>query len=180
MARYQEQLTRATAEDVTVDGDGAQPTSRRLPDNDDRIEWRESGKIDGVPVGIYYMTEPGADEDNIDWLGSVDRIELDLCGCDRLGVTDEAISAVVARLGSALSWRDLIVTDDEGNALGTLAEVVGRADASLSGIEVSPFGGVQYWLGHMLSREDEDADWDTPCCEVDWTGFAEAFQAARH
>lgn len=107
MKTYKTELSKATIADVTVGKDGAEQTSRCLPNNDDRSEWCEDGVIDGVPVSIYYMTTPEDDEtvgedgdwSQIDWASRVDRIELDLCTCDRQGITDAAIDAVVARLG---------------------------------------------------------------------------------
>ena len=100
-------LSKAAIEDVTVGKDGAEPTSRCLPDNDDRSEWCEGGTIDGVPVCIYYMTTPEdaetAGEDGdwslVDFNRRLDRIEINLCACDRQGITLAAIEAVVARLG---------------------------------------------------------------------------------
>jgi hypothetical protein len=107
MKTYKEELTKATIEDVVLGEDGAEPTSCRLPDNDDRSEWCQAGVIDGVPVSVYYMLTPadyevmGEDGDGskIGWNDRVDRIELNLCACDRQGISEEAIDAVVARLG---------------------------------------------------------------------------------
>jgi len=100
-------LSKAAIEDVTVGKGGAEPTSRCLPDNDDRSEWCEDGTIDGVPVSIYYMTTPedaetvreDGDWSLVDFNRRLDRIEINLCACDRQGITLAAIDAVVARLG---------------------------------------------------------------------------------
>jgi hypothetical protein len=72
----------------------------RLGDHDDRTEWRADGLIDGVPVSIYYMTTPEDDEvvgedgdwsSSIDWGARVDRVDLNLCECDRRGITEEEL-----------------------------------------------------------------------------------------
>lgn len=108
MTTYNAMLSKATIKDVTVGKDGAEQTSRCLPNNDERSEWREDGTIDGVPVSIYYMTTPEDDDyvserdgdwSQIDWDGRLDRIEIDLIQCDRKGITDAAIEALIARLG---------------------------------------------------------------------------------
>lgn len=107
MKTYKAELSKATLADVTTGKDGAYETSRCLPDNDDRTEWREDGMIDGVPVSIYYMTTAedaeivgdDCDLSLIDWGGRVDRIEIDLVQCDRNETTDAAIEALIARLG---------------------------------------------------------------------------------
>ena len=103
MSRYHKELSRATSTDVTSSGH-AEFTSRCLPSHlEGMAEMREDGAIDGVPVSIYHMlTEADcAQEDmsNVDWESTCDRIELDLCECDRKDISDEAIAAVVARLG---------------------------------------------------------------------------------
>ena len=113
MTTYKAGLSKATLADVTVGKDGAEETSRCLPDNDDRSEWREDGMIDGVPVSIYYMTTPedadqvGEDGDwsMIDWANRIDRIEIDLNQCDRMETTDAVIEALIARLG-APGWAE--------------------------------------------------------------------------
>lgn len=108
MKTYKAELSKATIADVTVGKDGAEQTSRCFPDNDDRSEWREDGTIDGVPVKIYYMTtrddndyvtERDGDWSIIDWNSRVDRIEIDLIQCDRSGIADAAIEALIAKLG---------------------------------------------------------------------------------
>ncbi len=104
MKAYKAELSKATIHDVTSNGDNAEFTSRCLPAHlDGMSEMREDGTIDGVPVSIYYMLDEDDcsqdDMSNVDWEAAVDRIELDLCACDRQDISDEAIDAVVARLG---------------------------------------------------------------------------------
>lgn len=103
MKTYKAELSKATIHAVRGNGN-AEFTSRCLPAHlAGMAEMREDGNIDGVPVSIYYMLDADDcvmdDLGSIDWESKVDRIELDLCACDRQDTSDEAIDAVVARLG---------------------------------------------------------------------------------
>lgn len=71
-----------------------------------------------------------------------------------------------------LNWRELIVTDVEGNT-DTLGALVDRNDSLLNHATITD-GRITEADGAFLSAPGEDADWDTPRVEVDWTGFVEA------
>lgn len=102
------ELTTAKLSDVVSDNNGAELTNR-LIDGDpgyEYPEWQESGRVDGVPVYVYYRTTPAdqklvnesdGDWGLVSWADRVDRIEINLVGCEREGVTDATISAVIAR-----------------------------------------------------------------------------------
>jgi hypothetical protein len=98
-------LKRASIADVTtVQGSNAIWTSRCLESHQaGYAEMREDGTIDGVPVSMYYMLDEDdqASDDlaDVDWAAALDRIEIDLCRCDQMGIDDAAITALVARLG---------------------------------------------------------------------------------
>lgn len=78
-----------------------------------------------------------------------------------------------------VSWKNLMVTDAEGDDWGTLGDMVRSAPANLDGAQIGEDGGIDSWPGFFLSAEGETADWDTPRAEVDWTGFAEIIGEAR-
>ena len=83
----------------------AELTNRLIPGDEDFSypEWVEYGTLRGIPVVCYYRTTPGDQEiaDNIgcwggiDWKSRLDRIEIDICEADRLGITDGQISAAL-------------------------------------------------------------------------------------
>lgn len=100
-----ETLIKATATtNIDVSKDGAFATGRCLPmHQSDMQEWCECGTLDGVPVKIYYMLtdEDGAQEDmsNVDWEEVFDRVDLDTCECDRIGINDDTLSVFCAKWG---------------------------------------------------------------------------------
>lgn len=99
-----EVLTKATIE-MATDCQGAEMTNRVTGNN--LVEWRENAKIDGIPVSVYYMTgkdeqdvvdDNGGDWGAIDWESCIDRIEIDICECDRQEISDSAIAALTEKL----------------------------------------------------------------------------------
>jgi len=97
-------LTKATIE-MTTECQGADMTNRVT--GNELVEWRENAKIDGVPVSVYYMTgedeqdvvnNNGGDWGAIDWESCIDRIEIDICECDRQEIADSAIAALAEKL----------------------------------------------------------------------------------
>jgi len=83
-------------------------TNRLIPgdDNFDYPEWAEYGTLDGVPVVIYYRTTPedqdeveenGGDWGLVDWEERIDRITVDLTGCDRAETPGEEIDLVCSK-----------------------------------------------------------------------------------
>ncbi len=100
-------LTKATIE-MTENNSGAEPTCRLLSDAEAGLtEWRENATIDDVPVSVYYMTDADdtasadanyGDLGLVDWENCVDRIEIDICECDRQDISDEAIAALAKKL----------------------------------------------------------------------------------
>ena len=88
-----------------VSDGNAEYTNRLIPGDEDfeYPEWIETGTLDGVPVAIYYRTTPedqdaveeyGGDWGSIDWLDRIDRISVDLAGCDREEISDEKMKEV--------------------------------------------------------------------------------------
>jgi hypothetical protein len=77
-----------------------------------------------------------------------------------------------------INWKNLLVTDSDGDSWGELGAVVSSAPANLDGVVVEN-GAISEWNGFYLSAEDETPDWDTPRGAVDWTGFTEALSEAR-
>ena len=74
-----------------------------------------------------------------------------------------------------VSWRDLIVTDAEGDTAGTLGWFVDHAPANLDNAVIE--GGVlKIWDGYFISAEGEDPNFDTPKVPVDWSGFQTAIE----
>ncbi len=79
----------------------------------------------------------------------------------------------------AVNWRNLGVTNNDGESLGTLGEVLDNAsDAAITEIELNDDGSIDTWADHMIAAPDEEPDWDTPRVPVDWTGFALALADA--
>ena len=92
-------------------GDGAEPTNTVISDdpNFENPEWREDGKIDGVPVSVYFRTTPedqamvtasGDDWGTVTWGDRITRIEVDLVQCDRDEIASDKIRAVVEKYES--------------------------------------------------------------------------------
>jgi hypothetical protein len=79
----------------------------------------------------------------------------------------------------ATNWKDLAVTDGDGENWGTLGELVDNAPANLDNAVIAADGSIESWPQMYIAAPDEEADWDTPRGPVDWTGFAEALKAAR-
>jgi len=80
-----------------------------------------------------------------------------------------------------IGWRDLSVTNDEGETLdATLGEIVDAGEGGflfkygtwVNGVPVS----IQYYF---LSAPGEEPDWDTPRCPVDWAGLENAVTPYR-
>ena len=77
-----------------------------------------------------------------------------------------------------ISWRELIVTDTDGDSWQTLGELVDSAPANLDNAIIVD-GRIDSWCGFFISAPDEDPDWDTPRNPVDWSGFVSALAKAR-
>lgn len=95
-----------------VSDGNAEYTNRLIPgdENFEYPEWAEYGTIDEVPVVIFYRTTPrdqekvdenGGDWGSIDWLERIDRISLDLTGCDREEISDKKMRSVCSKYGIA-------------------------------------------------------------------------------
>ncbi|MEJ2023418.1 MAG: hypothetical protein P8Y00_00070 [Deltaproteobacteria bacterium] len=65
------------------------------------------------------------------------------------------------------------MTDSDGAEYGLLGEMLDRTPAHLDTVTVED-GAIASWGGFFLSAPDEDPDYDTPRCVVDWAGFQEA------
>lgn len=82
----------------------AEPTSRRLPDNDPRQEWSAYGDLDGIPVVAYWLFTPeqvtaaGDDDGQLPW-HHIDRVEVDIYGCDRDSVSVGAVETLMGKWG---------------------------------------------------------------------------------
>lgn len=74
-------------------------------------------------------------------------------------------------------WQELVISDAAGDAVGTLGDTVASCPANL-GTAVIENGRIMTWPGYMLSAQGAVPNWDMPC-DVDWTGFQDAFSAAR-
>ena len=75
-------------------------------------------------------------------------------------------------------WKNLIVTDSYGGGYGTLGDVMSVSPESLDSATIDD-GAVVSWDGFFLSAPDEEPDYDTPRCKVDWAGFQEALDSLR-
>ena len=75
-------------------------------------------------------------------------------------------------------WSELGVTNDEGNCIGTLGDIVANSPEMFDTATIEN-GKIESWPQYFLTGYDEEPDWDTPRCEVDWTGFEDAIQTAR-
>jgi len=76
------------------------------------------------------------------------------------------------------SWRDLVVSDADGNTGDTLGFFVDSAPANLDDATIQN-GRIVEWPGFFLSIEGEESDWDTPRGDIDWAGFEDALTEAR-
>lgn len=68
-----------------------------------------------------------------------------------------------------MKWNELIVTDRDGNNLGSLGEIVTNSPQMLKHATFD--GSALTWPDYFLSVDGEEPDWDTPRAPVDWTGF---------
>jgi len=79
-----------------------------------------------------------------------------------------------------IHWTQLIVTDADGETVGTLGVVVAELPSLLDTATISRSSGeLTQWPQMYLSTDGEDPDWDTPRGPVDWSGLAEALSAAQ-
>lgn len=79
-----------------------------------------------------------------------------------------------------LSWRELIVWDGpSGQEAGTLGDFVENCPANLDNMTTITNGRITEWPGYFIGAPGEDADWDSPRGEVDWTGFEDALVRVR-
>ena len=76
-----------------------------------------------------------------------------------------------------MNWRNLIVTDSYGDGYGTLGDVMRVSPETLDSATIDD-DAVVSWDGFFLSSPGEEPDYDTPRCEVDWSGFQEAYDRA--
>jgi hypothetical protein len=76
------------------------------------------------------------------------------------------------------NWNELRVSDAEGDSWGKLGALVADAPANLDSATITN-GEITEWPGFFLSVDGEDPNWDTPACEIDWTGFTTALKTAR-
>ena len=76
-----------------------------------------------------------------------------------------------------MNWRQLQVTDGDGDSFGDLGTLVETAPANLDSATIED-GKIVSWDGFFMAAPDEDPDWDTPRVEVDWTGFQETWDVA--
>jgi len=82
-----------------------------------------------------------------------------------------------------ITWRELIVTDSELGYSKTLGAMVDDpcAHAQLIDLEVELDGSVRVWGNQFISAPSEEPSWCTPNPEeydIDWNGFADAFNNA--
>ena len=76
------------------------------------------------------------------------------------------------------NWKNLIVTDTEGDAAGTLGEFIKIAPANLDTATIEN-GKIIAWPQFFLSAEGEEPDSDTPSDDVDWNGFVDALASIQ-
>lgn len=72
-----------------------------------------------------------------------------------------------------IHWSELVVTDSEGNCNTTLGFIVRSQAGNLGGATIED-GRITEWPDFYLSAPGEEPEWDTPRCDVDWTGFTGA------
>lgn len=113
-------LTDATLADLTDRGDAA-PTSRRLPDGDQRSEWRIDGTVAGVPVSAYCLltaadeqaiADADGDASVIDWDARLERVEINLAACDRAMIPQARIDSLLSDYSGAGREIDSADVDD--------------------------------------------------------------------
>ena len=72
------------------------------------------------------------------------------------------------------NWRELMVTDADGDSAGTLGDLVDNAPANLDNAVLNSDGSISEWMDFFIAASGEEADWDTPRAAVDWSGFVQA------
>ena len=78
-----------------------------------------------------------------------------------------------------MDWRQLVITGADGERWADdLGALVDDAPANLDTATIEG-GRIVSWPGFFLSAPSEAPDWDTPRCNVDWSGFAEAIASVR-
>ena len=135
--------------------------------------WRIENTASGVVLGVY---EGETENDALDAMardaGYRDYREASEVagGSENLAVTE-----------MGLHWRDLGVTNGDGESCGTLGEVIDRRDSSIGPehLDLGPDGSINSWPQHLIAAPDEEPDWDTPRVPVDWSGFKDALTRAR-
>lgn len=80
---------------------------------------------------------------------------------------------------TAIPWRELLVTDDDGHTCGTLCDMVELAPANLDTATLADNGAIIEWPQWFISAPGEDPDSDTPHRQVDWNGFSDALDLSR-
>lgn len=74
-----------------------------------------------------------------------------------------------------LNWKELRVFDTGCTYLSDLGAIVATSPTMLDNITLSPEdGSITIWPDYFICAPNEYPDWDTPRCEVDWSGFEEA------
>lgn len=81
-----------------------------------------------------------------------------------------------------INWKNLIVTDAEGETWGTLGELVSEAPANLDSAVYGDNGEITEWDGFFLSEEGQpvvdDNGFETlDRSRVDWSGLRESIAA---
>jgi len=77
-----------------------------------------------------------------------------------------------------ISWRELLVTDNQGVTFGTLGGVVDDAPANLDDAIIVD-GRITEWPDFFISATGEEPDHSTPQVAVDWTGFEKSLSLHR-
>ena len=77
-----------------------------------------------------------------------------------------------------ITWRDLMVTNDDGDVGETLESLINVAPGNLDNATITD-GRISAWPGFFISPPGQSFHWDTLCENVDWTGFEEALVQAR-
>ena len=77
-------------------------------------------------------------------------------------------------MNEIMDWQELVVFDSEGATGATLGSMVKDAPDSFGSLVLAGNGSIEEWDGYMVAAQDEEPDWDTPRCDVNWIGFAEA------
>lgn len=77
-----------------------------------------------------------------------------------------------------LNWKNLIVSTgdaEQGTELGSLVE---NDDTSLLAVTVEN-GRISTYPQNYLSAPGEEASWNTPGVQIDWTGFTDALAGVK-